>query len=81
MKQSLASEGKKKNPMSITHQRYLSVAPDLSIPALPINSEKIKAWDRQMQLLERFPGGGVQFLLCNQDSRSYEKGFFRMKSI
>ena len=73
--------GEKKNPMSITHQRYLSVAPDLSIPALPINSEKIKAWDRQMQLLERFPGGGVQFLLCNQDPRSYEKGFFRMKSI
>lgn len=40
--------GKNKNPMSITHQRYLSVAPELSIPALPINSEKIKAWDRQM---------------------------------
>lgn len=69
--------GKNKNPMSIAHQHYLSVAPELSILALPINSEKIKAWDRQMQLLKRFPGGGVQFLLCNQDPKSYEKGFFQ----
>lgn len=32
-----------KKPLSMTHQHYLSIAPELPTPASPVISEKIKA--------------------------------------